>query len=56
MKSRIRPSAALTSVKDGLQPLLELAPVLGPGHQRAHVEGKDRLILQALGHVAVTIR
>ena len=40
-------------VEHGLQPLLELAAVLGAGHQRAHVEGEDRLVLQPLGHVAV---
>ena len=42
----------LDLVEDRLQPLLELAPVLGPGHEGAHVEGEDRLVLQALGHVA----
>ena len=38
--------------QDGLEPLLELAAVLGPGHQRAHVEGEDRLVPQPFGHVA----
>ena len=35
-----------------LQPFLELAPVLGTGDQRAHVERDDALVLQPLGHVA----
>ncbi len=38
--------------QNGLQALLELAAVLGAGHQRAHVEGEDGLVAQALGHVA----
>jgi hypothetical protein len=37
----------------GLQPLLELAAIFRAGDQRAHVEGEDRLVLQALRHVAV---
>ena len=37
--------------QDGLEPLLELAPVLGPRHQGAHVEAEDRLVAQALGDV-----
>ena len=36
-----------------LEPLLELAAVLGAGDQRAQVERDDALVLQALGHVAV---
>ena len=35
-----------------LESLLELAPVLGAGDERAHVEREDRLVLQPLGHVA----
>ena len=35
-----------------LEALLELAAELGPGDQRAHVEGDDLLVLQPLGHVA----
>jgi hypothetical protein len=43
--------------EDGLQPLLELAAVLRAGDQRAHVEREDGpLVLQALGHVARTMR
>ena len=52
MKSRIRPSAALTSLQHRLQPLLELAAVLRARDQRAHVEREDRLVAQALRHVA----
>ena len=39
-------------VEHGLEALLELAPVLGAGDQRAHVQGKDRLVAQAFGYVA----
>ena len=35
-----------------LQALLELAAVLGAGHQRAQVQRHDPLVAQALGHVA----
>ena len=40
-------------LQDGLEPLLEFAAELGAGHQRAHVQGDDAAILEALGHVAV---
>ena len=40
-------------LEDGLEPLLELAPVLGPGQHAADVERDQALALQALGHVAV---
>ena len=40
-------------LEDGLEPLLELAPVLGPGEHAGDVEGDEALALQALGHVAV---
>ena len=36
-----------------LEALLELAPVLGPGHHGAQVEGDHPLALEALGHVAL---
>ena len=36
----------------GLQPLLELAPELGAGDQRAHVEGEHALVAQPFRHVA----
>ena len=39
-------------VEHGLEPLFKLAPVLGPGHQRTHVQRKDRLLLHPLGHIA----
>ena len=39
-------------LEDGLQPLLELAAILRAGHQRAHVERDDLLVLEAFGHVA----
>ena len=38
---------------DLLEALLELAAVLGAGHQRADVEGQDALVEQRLGHVVV---
>ena len=40
MNSRIRPSAALTSVEHRLEPLLELAAVLRPGDQRRPCRGR----------------
>ena len=40
-------------LEDGLQPLLELAPVLGAGHHRAQVEGHDAAVLEPLGDVAL---
>ena len=36
-----------------LQPLLELAAVLGAGHHGREVEGHHALVAQALGHVAL---
>ena len=38
-------------VEDGLQTLLELAPVLGTCDQRAHVQREDGLVLQGVGYV-----
>ena len=40
-------------LEDGLEPLLELAPVLGPGQHAADVERHQALALQPFGHVAV---
>ncbi len=40
-------------LQDRLQPLLELAPVLGPRHHGTQVEGQEPLVLQALGDVAL---
>ncbi len=37
--------------KNGLEPLLELSAVLGPGDQRADVEGHHPLVLEPLGNV-----
>ena len=44
---------ALHLVQHGLQALLELAAVLRARDQHAHVEREDRLVAEALGHVAV---
>ena len=46
------PSARCTSLQHGLQALLELAAVLGARDQRAHVQGDEAPIPQALRHVA----
>ncbi len=46
------PLALLDLVEHGLEPLLELAAVLGAGEQRAHVEREDGAVLEPLGHVA----
>ena len=47
------PAVALLDLgEDGLQALLELAPVLGAGEQRADIERPDGPILQPVGHVA----
>ena len=35
-----------------LEPLFELAAVLGAGHERTQVEGHDALVLESFGHVA----
>ncbi len=35
-----------------LEPLLELAPVLGAGQERPHVEGEDRPVFEPVRHVA----
>ena len=42
----------LDLLEDGLEALLELAAVLGPGDQRAQVQGDDLLVLEGLRHVA----
>ena len=39
-----------------LEPLFELAAVLGAGDQRAHVERDDLLVLEPLRHVLRTMR
>ena len=38
-------------VDDRLQPFLELAPELGPGHQPAHVQRHHPLVVQRVGNV-----
>ena len=40
-------------LEDGLQPVLELAAVLGARDERAEVEGDDALVLERLGDVAL---
>ena len=42
----------LDLLQDRLEALLELAPELGPGDQRAQVERDDPLVLQRLRHIA----
>src|SRR3979409_2541111 len=44
--------AGLQLPAHGLQALLELAAVLCPGDERAHVQGEDRLVLQSLRDVS----
>ncbi len=41
---------ALELVDDTLEPLLEIAAILRPGNQRAHVERVDRAVAQHLGN------
>ena len=47
-----RPLRLLDLLEDGLQAVLELAPVFRPGDHRAQVERDDALVLQPFGHVA----
>eukprot|EP00965_Chrysotila_dentata_P260235 6213830-Pleurochrysis_carterae.AAC.4 len=47
------PSRVGDVLEHGLEPLLELAPVLGARHQRADVERDHALRAHRLGHVAV---
>ena len=46
------PFGVLDLLQHGLEPLFELAAVLGAGDQRAHIERDHALVLQAFGHVA----
>ena len=39
-------------LKDGLEPLLKLAPILGSGHQSAHIKGKDLFVLKRTRNIA----
>ena len=40
-------------VEHRLHPLFELSPVLGARDQRAHVEGEQSFVLEAIGHLTV---
>ena len=53
MKRMICPRRVGDLLEDGLEALLELAAVLGPGHHRAQVQRDQPLVLEALGDVAV---
>ena len=53
MKTMVLPSSLRQLLQHRLQPLLELAAVLGAGEQRRHVERQHALVLQRLGHFAV---
>ena len=46
------PVRFLDFLEHGLEPVFELAAVLGAGQHRAEVERDDSLVAQALGHVA----
>ncbi len=52
MKQMISPSALGDLPEHGLEPVLELAAVLGAGDHGAEVEGDQPLVLEPLGHVA----
>ena len=43
--------AVLHVLQHRLQSLLKFPPVLGPRHQGAHIQGKNLLVLQPLGHI-----
>ena len=53
MKRMIFPASADDFLQHRLQPLLELAAVLGARQQPRHVEHEDALALQRLGHLVV---
>ena len=44
--------ALLDLVQNALQALLKFAPVLGTGHQSAHVQAEHLAVLQVVGHIA----
>ena len=52
MKRMIWPVRGLDLLEHGLEAVLELAAVLRAGDERAHVERREALVLQRLGHVA----
>ena len=56
MKRTTLPSDSVTSLRTAFEPLLELAAVLGAGHERAHVERDDLLVLQSFGTSPRTMR
>ncbi len=39
--------------EDGLEAFLELTTIFGAGNQRAHVEGEQAFVLQAVRHIAI---
>ena len=51
--NRMTSPAARHLLEHGLQPLLELAAILGAGEQRAEIERQQPPVLQGLRHVAV---
>ncbi len=53
MNRMMPPSAAGDFLQHRLQALLELAAIFRAGDERAHVEGEQLLVLEALRHVAV---
>ena len=53
MKTMVWPSSCGDLLQHRLQPLLELAAVLGAGEQRRHVQRQHALVLQRLRHLAV---
>ena len=53
MKRTISPSDSGHLLEDGLQPVLELAAVLGAGDERPEVEGDHALVLERLRDVAL---
>ena len=40
-------------LQHGLEPFFEFAAIFGAGNQRAEIERKELLVVQALGHVAI---
>ena len=47
------PFGGLHFVEHGLEALFELTAILRAGHERAHVQGEERLIAQAFGDVTI---
>ena len=56
MNRMISPCDFLHFLQHRLEPFLELAAVLGPGDQRAHVERDDRLFFSPSGTSPRTMR